>query len=135
MLDSKIELMKYRLDSAEERLESSKILLENGNYKDSIGRAYYAMFTAVRAILAMDEQDFSKHAGVISYFQKNYIKAGIFAVRYSKYLSEAFQIRNNTDYADFFIVSAKDANEQYEKATEFYKIIKMYLYDKYLNKE
>lgn len=135
MPDSKIELMKYRLESAKERLDSSKILLDNGSYKDSIGRSYYAMFTAVRAILAMDEKDFSKHAGVISYFQKNYIKEGIFDVRYSKYLSEAFQIRNNTDYADFFIVSARDANEQYEKATEFYKTIKMYLYNKYLDKK
>lgn len=135
MPDSKIELMKYRLESAKERLDSSKILLDNGSYKDSIGRSYYAMFTAVRAILAMDEKDFSKHAGVISYFQKNYIKEGIFDVRYSKYLSEAFQIRNNTDYADFFIVSVRDANEQYEKATEFYKTIKMYLYNKYLDKK
>lgn len=71
MPDSKIELMKYRLESAKERLDSSKILLDNGSYKDSIGRAYYVMFTAVRAILARDEKDFSKHAGVISYFQKN----------------------------------------------------------------
>ena len=54
---------------AKERLHSSKILLEAGSYKDSIGRSYYAMFTAVRALLAVEGQDFSKHAGVIAYFQ------------------------------------------------------------------
>ena len=68
--DNREELMKYRLEMAEERLKSSKILLDAGSYKDSIGRSYYAMFTAVRALLAIDGQDF----------------------------------RNNTDYADFFIV-------------------------------
>ena len=47
------------------------------SYRDSIGRSYYAMFTAVRALLAMDSQDFSKHAGVISYFQEEYVKNGI----------------------------------------------------------
>lgn len=119
--------MQYRLDMAKERLESSKLLLDNGNYKDSIGRSYYAIFTAVRALLAVDGVDFSKHAGVISYFQKEYIKSGIFDVKYSKYLSQAFQIRNNTDYADFFIVSREDAKEQYERAIEFIDVITEHL--------
>ncbi|CDA30066.1 HEPN domain-containing protein [Eubacterium sp. CAG:156] len=127
MPDNRIDLMKYRMKMAKERLESAKLLLDNGQFKDSIGRSYYAMFTSVRAILALDGQDFSKHAGVISYFQKNYIKTGVFDVKYSKYLSQAFQIRNNTDYADFFIVSATDAREQYEKAMDFYKEIDEYI--------
>lgn len=119
--------MKYRMKMAKERLESAKLLLDNGQFKDSIGRSYYAMFTSVRAILALDGQDFSKHAGVISYFQKNYIKTGVFDVKYSKYLSQAFQIRNNTDYADFFIVSVTDAREQYERALDFYNEIAEYI--------
>lgn len=127
MPDNRKELMKYRLEMAEERLHSSKVLLEAGSYKDSIGRSYYAMFTAVRALLAMEGQDFSKHAGVIAYFQKEFVKTGKVDRKYSKYISQAFQIRNNTDYADFFIVSAQDAKEQYEKAKEFLKVIVKYL--------
>ena len=60
------DLVGYRLDSAKERLDLAKILLEAEQYKDSIGRSYYAIFTAVRGVLARDEVDFSKHAGVIS---------------------------------------------------------------------
>ena len=123
--------MKYRLVMAKERLHSSKVLLDDGCYKDSIGRSYYAMFTSVRALLAMEGQDFSKHAGVIAYFQKEFIKTGKFDKKYSKYISQAFQIRNNTDYADFFIVSAQDAKEQYEKASEFLEVIVKYLEDNY----
>ncbi|EET60287.1 HEPN domain protein [Marvinbryantia formatexigens DSM 14469] len=119
--------MDYRLESAKERLNSAKILLINGSYKDSIGRSYYAMFTAVRALLAKDGIDYSKHAGVISYFQKEYIKTGQFDKKYSKYLSQAFQIRNNTDYSDFFVVSQSDAKEQYGKAEEFLGVIENYL--------
>lgn len=116
---------------AEERLHSSKVLLEAGSYKDSIGRSYYAMFTAVRALLAMEGQDFPKHAGVIAYFQKEFVKTGKVDRKYFKYISQAFQIRNNTDYADFFIVSAQDAKEQYEKAKEFLKVIVKYLSENY----
>ena len=119
MHDNKTALMEYRLDMAKEQLSSSKILLEAGNFKDSIGRSYYAMFTATRALLALDCVDFSKHTGVISYFQKEYVKTGIVDKMYSKFLSEAFQIRNNTDYADFFIVSKEDAEEQYKRAEEY----------------
>lgn len=131
MPDNRKELMKYRLEMAEERLHSSKVLLEAGSYKDSIGHSYYAMFTAVRALLAMEGQDFSKHAGVIAYFQKEFVKTGKVDRKYSKYISQAFQIRNNTDYADFFIVSAQDAKEQYEKAKEFLKVIVKYLSENY----
>lgn len=80
-----------------------------------------------RALLAVGGQDFSKHARVISYFQKEYIKTGKLDKRFSKYISQAFQIRNNTDYADFFLVSKQDAEEQYEKAREFLESVERYL--------
>lgn len=127
MLDNRRELVLHRLGKAKERLSSAEILLNNGNLTDSIGRSYYAMFTSVRALLARDGVDFSKHAGVIAYFQKEYIKTGVFDKKYSKYISQAFQIRNNTDYADFFIVSNADAKEQFERAVELYEVIRKYL--------
>lgn len=127
MHDNKEALMKYRMDMARDKLRSAKILLDSESYKDSISRSYYAMFTAVRAILAVDEVDFKKHAGVISYFQREYIKTGKFDKRYSKYLSNAFRIRNDTDYADFYIVKRQDAEEQYERAVELLRAIEEYL--------
>ena len=117
----------YRLAMAKEKLQSAKILLDAGQYKDSIGRSYYAIFSAIRAVLAKDKVDFSKHAGVISYFQKEYIKTEFFDKKYSTYISLAFQIRNNCDYDDFFIVSKEDAVEQYEHARELYEVIQKFL--------
>lgn len=121
------DLIQYRLAMAEEKLISAKILMDAGQNKDSVGRSYYAIFSAVRAVLARDEVDFSKHAGVIAYFQKNYIKTGIFDKKYSKYLQGAFQIRNNCDYNDFYIVSRADTEEQYDHAVEMLEVIKEYL--------
>ncbi|MCD7745242.1 MAG: HEPN domain-containing protein [Lachnospiraceae bacterium] len=120
-------LSDYRLESAGEHLKASKLLLDGGLLKDSIGRSYYAMFAATRAILAIDGVDFSKHAGVISYFQKEYIKTRKFDVKYSKYLVEAFQVRNHADYADYYVVARSDAIEQYEHAVEFCNEVKKYL--------
>ncbi|MBQ8231875.1 MAG: HEPN domain-containing protein [Lachnospiraceae bacterium] len=119
--------MKYRLESASEKLLSAKLLLEAGQYKDSIGRSYYAVFTAIRAVLASRQIDFSKHAGVIAFFQKEYIKTGIFDKKYSKYIQQAFQIRNSCDYDDFYIVSKQDAQEQYERAVELLDVVRIFV--------
>lgn len=123
MHEYKKDLVEYRVRTAKEKLSSAKILLDMGNYKDSVGRSYYGMFTIVRALLALDEIDFAKHAGVISYFQKEYVKTGKIDKKYSKYLSATFQLRNNCDYADFFLVSQDEAQEEYQKAEEFIEII------------
>lgn len=121
------DLMKYRLESASEKLLSAKLLLEAGQYKDSIGRSYYAVFTAIRAVLASRQIDFSKHTGVIAFFQKEYIKTGIFDKKYSKYIQQAFQIRNSCDYDDFYIVSKQDAQEQYERAVELLDVVRIFV--------
>lgn len=124
------ELVKYRLESAKERLKSSRLLLDAGQYKDSIGRSYYAIFSAVRAVLAENKVDFSKHAGVISYFQKEYVKTNIFDVKYSKILQNAFQIRNICDYDDFYLATKASAEEQYNNAQEMIEAIERYLSSK-----
>lgn len=121
------DLVKYRLESAVERLKSAEILLDAHQYKDSISRSYYAIFSAVRAVLAIERVDFSKHAGVIAYFQKEYVKTGKIDKKYSKYLQNAFQIRNTCDYNDFYIVSSEDASEQYEHAAEMVKVLTDYI--------
>lgn len=123
------DLIQYRLSSASEKLTSAKVLLEAGLYRDSVGRSYYAIFAAIRAILAIRQVDFSKHAGVITYFQKEFIKTGIFDKKYSKYLQQAFQIRNSCDYDDFFTVSKKDAEEQLERAQEILSVVQRYIYE------
>ena len=92
MPDCQKELVEYRLQTAQEKLHSAKILLDAGEYKDSIGRSYYAMFSAIRAILALDKVDFSKHAGVIAYFQKEYVKTGKFDKEYSNLSADNFGV-------------------------------------------
>ena len=71
--------------------------------------------------------DFKKHSAVISYFRKTYIKTGIFDVRLSDIISEAFDIRSDSDYDDFYIVSKKDIEEQIENVKYFYNEIEKYL--------
>lgn len=45
-------LVAYRLENAKEKLKAAIALLEDSDYKDSVSRSYYAVFSAARALLA-----------------------------------------------------------------------------------
>lgn len=106
----------YRIERAKELLVVSEQLLASGHYKDCINRSYYAMFSAMRAALALDGFDAKKHYGVLSEFRKLYIKTGVFDEEFSLFIGDAFQVRNNSDYDDLFTVTSSDAIEQLEHA-------------------
>lgn len=122
-----MDLSQYRIRTAEEKLGAAEILLSNGFYKDAIGRSYYCIFSATRAILALDGVDYSKHAGVIAYFQKTYVKEKIFETIYSDIIGTAFVIRNLSDYDDMFVASKADAEKQIADARIFLKKVKSYI--------
>ena len=121
------EYTKYRLELAIERVTATKTLIDNEAYRDSINRSYYAIFTAVRALLSERGVDFKKHSAVIGYFRREYIKTGIFDTKFSDYIGGAFEFRNDCDYEDFVIVSRAEAELQYQHAIEFVEAVKNYL--------
>ena len=59
MLNENIEnLSRYRLTTEKERLQSANALIQIGDYKTAANRSYYAAFSAMRAVLALDGLDF-----------------------------------------------------------------------------
>jgi uncharacterized protein (UPF0332 family) len=127
MIKEIVELSMYRLEKASEDLKLAQKSLEIGIYKGAVNRSYYSIFHSLRAVLALNKFDSKKHSGVIAFFQKNYISTGIFDKRHSKIIQNAFEIRNKSDYEDFYIISKGEAQEQVENALEFFETIKNYL--------
>ena len=76
---------------------------------------------------ALDGFDSSKHSGIISYMNREYVKTGVFEKRLSKILDTAFRLREKADYDDFFIISSDAAREQLEKAAEVIGIVEAHL--------
>ena len=121
------DLSKYRFQQAEDEFDTAKLLLDNGKYKASVNRSYYAIFHALRAVTALDGFDSSKHSGIISFFNKNYVKEEIFEREISKVIDSAYRLREKADYKDFYIVSRDEAIGQIEKAQQVIGEIKPYL--------
>jgi len=87
-------LAQYRLQQAKESLEEARYLLEGGKSLRSVAnRIYYGMFYAVLAILIYEPYSSSKHSGVLSYFNKRFVKSGVFSEALGRALTEAFELR------------------------------------------
>lgn len=117
--DKKRALVSYRLDSTKEKLKAAIDLIEKGDYKDSVSRSYYAIFTAARALLATKQLDSSKHSGVIALFNQHFVKTRIVSKEASKWIEKAKIYREQADYGDFFIVSREEAEAQIQSAKRF----------------
>jgi uncharacterized protein (UPF0332 family) len=122
-----VDLCRYRINSAEETLDTAKLCIENKRYKDAINRCYYAAFYAVKAVIALEEIDFKRHKDAIAYFNQNYVATDIFDREVGKKLGRLKRKRETNDYDDFYIASYDDALEQYEAANLIIASIKKFL--------
>ena len=80
-----------------------------------------------RAILALDGLDFKKHSAVIAKFRELYIKPGIFDAVYSRMIGEAFDLRGDCDYEDFYLVTKQEVEDQIHNATDFLTAVQKYI--------
>ena len=120
-------LSDYRLEKAKQDLETARITFEHNKLAQSTNRSYYAIFHALRALLAYDKFDSKKHSSIIGYFNKAYIANGKIDRVYYKMLAKAFDIRTKSDYQDFYIVNREEAKNQLKNAEEFIRMIELYL--------
>lgn len=125
--EDKKALSQVRLEHAEECLSAAKNLAESGNYKSAANRSYYAVFHAMRAVLALDEIDMKRHSGVMTEFRRLYIITGVFETDLSTVISTLFDMRTDSDYDDFFIISKDEVVKQVANAERFLLEIQTYL--------
>ena len=106
------DLCQYRIEQARESLKASKIMLDNKMVKDSINRSYYSAFYAMKAVLAIEEKDFKRHKDVVASFNKMYVATGKFPKDLGRMIAKLQQLREKSDYDDFFVASIAKAEQQ-----------------------
>ena len=121
-------IVKYRLEQAEEALKDASILFDSGgSFRSIINRSYYAMFYATLALIAEKGTGRSKHSGVISVFDREYVRNKIFPKEMSKLIHKAFNLRQESDYKEFNIITKEDAQKIKSGAEDFLQKIKEHL--------
>ena len=113
------DLAYHRLQQARECLQSAELEIAAKIYRTAANRSYYCIFHAMRALLALDEFDSKKHSGIIAAFRQRYIRTKIFPSNYSDIVGDAFDVRIDSDYEDFYLISKDDVAAQIENARAF----------------
>ena len=125
---------KYRLDKAKETLETAKMIFKEGkDFSSANNRAYYAIFYAIRAVLAIKEIDFKRHKDVLAYFNKEYVNKQIFPKIIGRKISQAQRIREDSDYDDEYEPSFEKTEQQIKTAEELIKLVEDNINNYYKN--
>lgn len=124
------ELANYRLKVAREDLDAAKINLKEGYLRTANNRAYYAIFHAISACLALEFKAYKQHSQVIGNFNKDFVHTGVFPKEISRRISRAQEVRHASDYDDFYVVSIEDVKEQIVTAEDVFEMVKKYLMEK-----
>jgi uncharacterized protein (UPF0332 family) len=101
VMDSLGDLILYRMARAQETLEEAHILADSGRWNACVNRLYYACFYAISALLVRDGLSSSKHAGVRSLFNRQYVKTGKIPKNLASVYNDLFERRQEGDYIDY----------------------------------
>lgn len=99
-------LITYRVEQAREALADAKLLLDAGRHRATANRLYYTCFYAAVAVLLTRRLQYSKHAAVIAFFDREFIRSGQLPKEYSRTLHRAFNERQQDDYMPFVEMDA-----------------------------
>lgn len=122
---------RYRLNKAKETLETAKMIFNEGkDFLSANNRAYYAIFYAIRAVLAIEEIDFKRHKDVLAYFNKEYVNKEKFPKMIGRKISQAQRIREDSDYDDYE-PSFEKTEQQINTAQELIGLVEEYINNYY----
>ncbi len=129
MKEQEIEdLVRHRMEQAATALADADFLLQGNRSAQSIvNRAYYAMFYAALALLQKAGKVPSKHVGVISLFDTEFVLKGMLPKELSKTFHKAFELRQVSDYKSVTHVSNDKAVETLQNAKRFADEVRVFL--------
>jgi uncharacterized protein (UPF0332 family) len=128
MSDTRIDkLAQFRIQQAQQALLEAKVLFRENLLLGTVNRSYYALFYSVQALVILQGETISKHSGVIAFFDRVYVKPGIFPKDLSKVLHFAFDRRQANDYSESSAIDITEVEAALKDAEIFVETIAKYL--------
>lgn len=126
-------LIKYRFSRAQETLEEARMLSQGQHWNACVNRLYYACFYAVSALLAKHNLFSSKHSGVRSFFNANFVKTEKIPKEIAQIYNDLFERRQEGDYEDFFVFEESDVTHWINDAELFVATITKFVQEQFPN--
>lgn len=95
------ELSRNYLAKSQDTIKIVDFLIENGEFSLAMNRIYYGIYYALCALAVRNGFQTSKHAQLIGWFNRNYVKTGRADPQYGRFIRKAFENRMEGDYNIF----------------------------------
>ena len=122
-----LELAGYRLDIAKEDLQVAIENMAANHLRAANNQAYYSIYHAITAVLALEGKAFKKHKDTLAYFNKAYIRNEVFPKTLGRQISTAETVRHASDYNEFYIVSKEETQNQIDCAKMLLGFVEQYI--------
>lgn len=111
-----------KLEFADEKVSTARLLLKNQKFEDAVSRAYYGMFHSAKALLLEKDSDPKTHSGTASELGKLFRKE--LGKEMTRDFSRIQEKRQRADYGELKDISSEEAEKVVEKAGSFVSKIK-----------
>lgn len=112
-------LIANNLEKAKNTIIQAEALYNIKQYIGVVNRGYYAMFYSASAILLTKGLGTSKHYGVMSLIDREFVNKKEIDSKWSKSLRNAFNLRSWGDYDEKADITEKQAEELLNDAKSF----------------
>ena len=119
--------VQFYWEMSDRNLDDAEFAFRHTRLYMTVGRAYYAMFWAAKALLFLKgEPDYSSHGKVIGAFGRLFAKTGLLDPKYHRFLDNAFRMRLQADYGFIEPITLDDVRVVLENAKEFCRVTKTF---------
>lgn len=98
-------LIDYRIQRARETVQEAEMSINHARFNLAENRIYYAMFYMVQALSVKHDFSTSKHAQLLGWFNKTFVRTGQIDPVLGKFYHSGFEKRQEGDYQDFLTFS------------------------------
>jgi len=117
--EEKKEIVKFRLEKANDTFLEIPVLIENKFYRTAANRLYYACYYALTALLINDGYKTHTHSGVKTLLGLHYINDNKIEKSFGKMYNQLFSLRQTGDYEDWINFDEADIQPFLEPAEQF----------------
>lgn len=115
------------MDKANENLTVARTMITQGHYRHAVSESYYAVFSAIRSMLAVLHLDSKRHEGVITLFHQHLVQSGRFPRDFNKLVPKLKKMREDATYAPKIVVTESEAQTELDAAEKFLKTAQVVL--------
>jgi uncharacterized protein (UPF0332 family) len=118
------DMIRIHLEKSEKAIDSSKILMEHGDYDGAANRAYYSLFHAEKALLRTKGIPGDTHKHVHLSVAKEFIKTGELPKDTSRKIEALEGARHLADYSSLKKIDKEQAKNTIELSEELLRLVK-----------